>query len=119
MPVPDQERDERRLKKRYPVWAHARYRWQDGNGTWFSESGMTLNISVAGIYILTSSSPPPGAQVEMRVAVSTTNLDTGRGCLFGKGVVTRVNSETGFAAQINLRMLRARRSDAKFPDLRP
>ncbi len=113
--MPDQEREERRRKKRYPVWAHARYRWQDANGEWFSDSGMTLNISVAGLYVLTSSSPPPGAPVEMRVAVSTANLEMGRGCLFGKGVVTRVNAQGGFAAQVNLRMLRARRSDSKLP----
>ena len=108
--MPDQERDERRLRKRYPVSAVVRFRWQDSTGNWISDSGTTLNMSVAGIYIITPSSPPMGAPVEVRVAISTKALRTARACLVGKGVVTRVNSQAGFAAQINLRMLRVHRS---------
>lgn len=102
----DQERKERRLRKRYPVSALARYRWQDSSGTWISDSAMTLNISVAGIYILTASSPPTGAPVEVRVAVPVPGVGTRRPSLVGQGFVIRVDPEVGFAAQIDLQMFR-------------
>src|SRR5690349_19261543 len=81
--APKQEAEERRLKKRFVVSTLAQYRWQDSRGTWFSDSGMTLNISVAGVFVLTTSSPPTGAAIEVKVAVPGPGFVTGRGCLFG------------------------------------
>ena len=115
-PEPDQEREERRLRKRYPISTLARFRWQDSSGTWFSNSGKTLNVSVSGVYILTAASPPMGAPIEVKVALSAPSIAAGRGYLSGKGVVIRVNSEEGFAAQINLRMLRAQASESTAPE---
>jgi hypothetical protein len=110
--VADQEREERRLRKRYPVSALARYRWQDSNGDWISDSAMTLNISVAGIYILTPSSPPTGVPVEVRVPVPVPGIVARRPCLVGQGFVIRVDPEVGFAAQIDLQMFRIQPSGA-------
>jgi len=109
--APEQQQEERRLRKRYEVSTLAEYRWQDSSGTWFSDTGTTLNISVGGVYVLTVSSPPSGAPIEMKVAVLGPGRATGRGYLFGRGVVTRVNSEAGFAARVGLRMLRNKGSD--------
>lgn len=108
--VPDQEREERRLRRRYRVSTLAQYRWQDSTGGWVSDSGVTADISVAGVYVLAASSPPTGAPIEMRVALPAKSISTARGWLFGKGVVTRVKDDVGFAAKIDLRMLRGQRA---------
>lgn len=102
----EQQREERRLSKRYKVSTLAQYRWRDSNGAWISQNGMTLDISVAGVYILAVSSPPTGAPIEMKIALPVNGVSGMRRWLVGNGIVTRVNSQAGFAAQVDLRMLR-------------
>ncbi len=107
--VPEPQREERRLRRRYRVSTLAQYRWQDSSGTWVSDRGVTSDISVAGVYVLAACSPPAGAAIEMRVALPAKSVATVRGWLFGRGVVTRVKPDTGFAAKVDLRMLRGQR----------
>ena len=95
------QEQERRAKKRYPVSTLAQFRWQDATGTWISGSGVTQDISVAGVYVLTSTGPEVGSLVEVTVATSLFGNASGRARLHGKGTVTRVNRNVGFAAEIN------------------
>ena len=100
------QEQERRAKKRYPVSTLAQFRWQDSTGTWISGTGVTQDISVAGVYILTSVGPDVGSLVEVTVATSLFGNASGRARLHGKGVVKRVNLKVGFAAEINHQVFR-------------
>jgi hypothetical protein len=97
--------EEKRAVKRYRISALAQFRWQTSTGEWVSGSGVTVDVSVSGVYILCTCVPDIGALIEMKLAV-TMGRSSNKSYLFGKGSVTRVNNDLGFAAAVVLQLLR-------------
>ena len=101
MPV----QEERRAVKRYRISALVQFRSQTSAGTWIPGSGVTLDVSVNGVYVLCTCPPELNAVIEMKMAV-TMGKASNKAYLFGKGLVTRVNADMGFAATVVLQLLR-------------
>jgi len=102
---------ELRKAKRYPLRAPALFLWalpQDGKPR--SGKGVTRDINISGVYVLTDTLPPVGARVQMEIVLPKM-ADTGFGMrLHGEGVVHRSeprgskgagSSDEGFAASVH------------------
>ena len=100
---------ELRKAKRYQLMAPARILWAHQNGKPQSGEGVTRDINIFGVYVLTDALPPVGALVQMEIALPKL-VNTGTGMyLHGEGVVLRAEphsakgvgaSEGGFAASV-------------------
>jgi PilZ domain len=53
---------------RYPVEAPVFFRWKDAGGNEHQGEGTSRDISEAGAFVLTAVSPPPGADIELRIS---------------------------------------------------
>ena len=57
-----------RKAMRYPVKAPVFFRWKDADGHEHQGEGSSRNISETGAFVLTAASPPPGADIELRIS---------------------------------------------------
>ncbi len=93
--------------RRFPISASAYFQWKGPDDNWHESTGITQNISARGVFILARRLPPLGGAVEVTVDIPPVNPSgTARGQLRGKGIVTRVAPETGFAAEVFFQVLR-------------
>jgi hypothetical protein len=100
---------ELRKAKRYQLNAPAHFLWAPQGGEPQSGEGVTRDINIFGVYVLTDALPPVGALVQMEIALPKL-VDTGSGMhLHGEGVVRRAEphsakgvgaSEGAFAASV-------------------
>lgn len=58
---------ERRKRIRYRINAPAIFRWNGPDNRRFQGEGVTREMSVAGVFVLTGTCPPPNAVVQMEV----------------------------------------------------
>jgi hypothetical protein len=121
LPMPD-----RRQAKRYQVTAPATYRWISSNSQPHESHGLTRDIGISGVYVLSAIHPPCGWPIELEIRLS--NLDnTGPGMrLRGTGTVLRIeqtDENKGFAAAMEfcdeMSLLRLGDTQLKFPQLGP
>jgi len=104
------KREERGMQ-RFPISARACFLWKGPDDNWYESNGMTQNISARGVFIVTRSSPPLGGTVEITVDIPSVNPNAiAKGQLRGKGVVTRITPDTGFAAEVSFNVLRVKSS---------
>ena len=58
---------EQRRTIRYRMRTPAIFRWKGPNNERFQGEGVTRDMSVAGLFVLTATCPPPNAEVQMEV----------------------------------------------------
>ena len=104
------ERDPRRALRRYKMTAPVQFRWKE-HDAWREGYGVTRDISVGGVFIRCSLEVPLDAPIEIKMTVPKffANM-TAKQFLQGTGIITRVNPDEGFAAQVNFELWRV---DAK------
>jgi hypothetical protein len=93
---------DRRQAKRYHVSAPATCRWISSNSQPHESRGLTRDVGICGVYVLSAIHPPSGSQIDLEIRLN--NLDnTGPGMrLRGTGTVLRSEqtdeNSAGFAA---------------------
>jgi hypothetical protein len=76
---------ERRQSARFEIEGVARFRWKTADGNWHEGSGVTRNISRAGVFIACPTGPPVASQLHVVVTLAAdwTNEVELRLCGFG------------------------------------
>ena len=100
---------EMRKVARYRLVTKVSFIWALQSGRSLSGEGMTRNINISGVYIMTDGLPPVGALIQMDIFLPNLT-DAGSGMqLYGEGVVLRAEPrdakdadsfESGFAASV-------------------
>jgi hypothetical protein len=97
---------EMRKVARYRLVTKVSFMWALQCGQSLSGEGITRNINISGVYIMTDGLPPVGAFIQMDIFLPNLT-DAGSGMqLYGEGVVLRAeprdadSSESGFAASV-------------------
>jgi hypothetical protein len=72
--------------------------WEEPDGNRREGSGVTRDISTIGIYVVSSSCPPPGVRVQLQVSLPSLHGTLPGWRLDAEGQVVRVEAEDdGFA----------------------
>jgi hypothetical protein len=100
----------RRNHQRYDLKATLSFSWMDEDGALYWHQGFTRDISAGGVFVWTDRVPPPRANVQIEIFVSSL-LPRSILVIRGEGQVVRVaqnlpdsqddTERTGFAAAIN------------------
>ncbi len=108
---------ELRKSKRYPLSALAAFCWAGADGKLQERLGVTRDICVTGVAVVSDAAPPQGSAVELDVYFPAKAI--GKAVqLHGEGKVTRVERQQettiGFAAEVNFQTRPS--SEAVFPN---
>ena len=80
---------EQRKHKRYDLSAVVKFGWELPNGAHLQGTGITRDVSAAGLFVMTDDPPPRGTVVDFEVDLDTSRLDSGLS-VRAKGEVKRV-----------------------------
>ncbi len=92
-----------RKAKRYPLSAPVSFWWERADRTLQEGEGTTLDISILGVFVVTTLVPPAGVHLEVEVYLPSSSGAPKTVQLHGEGKVMRAGrkaSESGFAAQV-------------------
>lgn len=98
---------ELRHANRYRSTSTTFYRWASPEGQPQNGEGLTLDISTRGVFVLATTCPPPGTQVEIEVWLPKLKDTSPEIRIQGKGQVLRVEHDVtraGFAAAVRFQV---------------
>lgn len=89
-------RAERRRHTRYPLQIRTAFAWRDNGKKRYCEAGFTRDISVNGLFVLSSLTLPPGTDISLEVSLPAVEPGTpGLRLTFDGVVIRNVESTEG------------------------
>jgi hypothetical protein len=105
---------ERRRHQRRDLSACVKFNWELSDGTRREGTGLTLNLSAGGVFVVSDGPPPVGATVHLEVDLETSSLGSAVNIL-AKGHVNRIEV-TDLAGPIRGFAISARRMRLEKPE---